>query len=159
MISLIHSRTGIDEQQVPFFAARMTVAGVFLVVAFFFAFRRANLDHPRHLLQAVFMTLAWFFLLLPTQNPWYWIWALPFIPFARSRVWLILSGLTLAYYLRFWFVHHYADLAFWPTPYYGPQFFDFVVTWIEFGPWFVALILVAWRAGRKSDSSPLQNAA
>lgn len=90
-----------------------------------------------HPLEALFRTLAWFFLLLPTQNPWYWIWAMPFVPFALSRVWLPLSGLVPAYYLRFRLGYHWPDTPVPPTTYPGKLFFDFVVTWIEFGPWLV----------------------
>jgi len=78
--------------------------------------------------------------LQPTQNPWYWTWALPFLPFARSRAWLAVSGLVLLYDTRFWFGYHMASTPVLGTPYTGIKFFDCVVTWIEFFPWMLWLI-------------------
>jgi hypothetical protein len=90
-------------------------------------------------LECVMLTLAWFWLLSPTQNPWYWIWVLPLLPWARSRVWLALSGLVLLYYLRFWLGYHFPDTPVFHTTYVGFVFFDLVVTWLEFGPWLACL--------------------
>ena len=89
--------------------------------------------------EAGFLTLAWFWLLCPTQNPWYWTWALPLLPFARSRVWMAVSGFVLLYYLRFWLTYDWADTSVLGTGYMGSAFFDFVVTWLEFAPWFAWL--------------------
>jgi len=83
--------------------------------------------------------IAWFWLLSPTQNPWYWTWAMPLVMFARCRAWLLVSGLALTYYLRFWLDFHFVETEVLGTPYTGAPFFDFVVTWLEFGPWFVLL--------------------
>jgi len=80
-------------------------------------------------------------LLCPTQNPWYWTWALPLLPFARSRVWLAVSGLSLLYHLRFWLSYHWPDTSVWESGYFGPVFFDFVVTWVEFAPWLLLLAI------------------
>jgi hypothetical protein len=90
-------------------------------------------------LRAAFLTIAWFWLLLPTLNPWYWTWAMPLLPFARSRAWLALSGLVFVYYLRFWLTYHFAETPVLGTRYPGPWFFDYIVTWLEFGPWFLWL--------------------
>ena len=110
----------------------------------------------------MFLTLAWFWLLSPTLNPWYWIWALPFVPFARGRAWLAMGGLVLMYYLRFWFRHHYPDETVFFTCYRGVAFHDFVVVWLEFAPWFVWLMAEAvWRRFRpeeSSDSTPAKSA-
>jgi hypothetical protein len=88
--------------------------------------------------------LAWFWLLSPTQNPWYWIWALPWVAFARSRAWLAVSGLTLIYYLRFWLNCHWPEEPVAGTGYRGTLFFDFVIAWLEFAPWFVWLAIDWW---------------
>ena len=90
-------------------------------------------------LKAAFLTLAWFWLLSPTQNPWYWIWAVPLATFGQSRAWLALSGLAMIYYVRFWLLYHWGDQPVLGTSYAGVTFFDFVVTWLEFGPWFLWL--------------------
>lgn len=113
---------------------------------------RAYVGNPRTWLQAVFLTLAWFWLLAPTQNPWYWIWAMPFLPFAPGRAWLAMSGLTFIYYLRFWLQYHFPDTTVLATPYVGARFFDYVVVWIEFMPWFCWLFLEWWY---KSNPQPI----
>lgn len=101
---------------------------------------RTESASSQRLLEAAFLTLAWFWLLLPTQNPWYLVWCLPFLPFARSRAWLLLSGLAFTYYLRFWLTAQFPN-PLGGLPYPGPQFFDFVVTWLEYFPWFIGLLL------------------
>lgn len=52
---------------------------------------------PERFLEIAFLTIAWFWLLSPTQNPWYWTWALPLVAFARSRVWFFIYGCVLVY--------------------------------------------------------------
>lgn len=133
----------VDPQQVPFILARVVTAIIFLVLAGFFCWSALNDDQASRFLEAVFLTLAWFWLLLPTQNPWYWIWAVPFLPFASSRAWLFLSGLTLLYYLRFWLGYHWPNTSVPFSSYSGETFFDYVVVWIEFGPWFLWLAMCA----------------
>ena len=136
---------GIDEQQSPFFATRGLTSLAFLGLALWFASQAANAPSVSDWLTAAFLTIAWFWLLLPTQNPWYWTWAIPLLPFARSRVWWALSGLAFIYYLRFWFASQFPDTPLLGTGYTGPWFFDFVITWIEFVPWFVVLMIGSWR--------------
>ncbi len=138
VVNLVSSQFDIAAPEVPFFVARALTAALFIIVAMVIAWRTASDDISRFC-EGVFLTLAWFWLLCPTQNPWYWTWALPLLPFARSRVWLAVSGLVLVYYLRFWLSYHFAESAVLGTPYTGAAFYDFVVTWIEFAPWFVLL--------------------
>jgi hypothetical protein len=64
---------------------------------------------------------------------------LPLLPFARSRVWLAMSGLVLLYYLRFWLGYHFSDTPVLGTGYHGLAFFDLVITWVEYAPWFLCL--------------------
>jgi hypothetical protein len=101
--------------------------------------------------ESAFLILAWFWFLSPTLNPWYWTWVMPLLVFARSRVWLWMSGAVLLYYLRFWFVYQFFDVPVAPTPYVGAAFFDFVVTWFEFGPWLACLVFSAIGQRRKAD--------
>jgi hypothetical protein len=126
---------GIEEGRAPFFITRAITTTLYLGLAAWFAFRGARSSTAAGFLEAAFLTLVWFWLLLPTQNPWYLIWALPLLPFARSRAWLALSGLALVYYLRFWFAYHFEHEPVLGTVYRGPQFFDYVITWLEFWPW------------------------
>ena len=126
-----------------FFITRVLTVGVWLVVALTLAWRAAKTDEPTDWLGACFLTLAWFWLLSPAQNPWYWTWALPLVPFVRGRAWLALSALVLAYHLRFWLRYHCETTPVLGTRYPGVPFFDFVVTWFEYGPWLLWLTVAA----------------
>lgn len=131
----------IDQQRAAFSLTRLITAAVFAAIALGVLWRAARRNTVAAFLEAAFLTLAWFWLLAPTQNPWYWTWALPRIPFARSRAWLDLSGLVLLDYLRFWLLYQWPDSSLPGTPYDGARFFDFVVTWFEFALW------LCWLAG------------
>lgn len=131
----------VPETEAPFLCARAITLAIFLVAACWFAWRAAQSRDIEAFCEAGFLTLAWFWLLCPTQNPWYWTWALPLLPFARSRVWLAVSGLALPYYLRFWLSYHWPDTPVLDTGYSGATFFDFIVTWIEYAPWLVLLAI------------------
>ncbi len=135
--------TGVESSRTPFFLSRAITSAAFFVLALMLAWRAGKQATAAAFLEAAFLTIAWFWLILPTANPWYWTWVLPFLPFARSRVWLIMSGLVFLYYLRFWLVFHYSVPPVLGTRYNGAFFFDYNVTWLEFGPWMVAL-LIAW---------------
>jgi hypothetical protein len=100
---------------------------------------------PERVLSAAFLTLAWFWLLAPTQNPWYWTWALPLLPFARSRLWSAVSLLAMAYYARFWFRDVWPDATVFQTGYDGASFYDFVVLWCLWFPWYVLLAIAQVR--------------
>jgi hypothetical protein len=94
-------------------------------------------------LSSVFSTLAWFWVLSPTLNPWYWTWALPFILFTRHKTWYLLSVIVFVYYLRFWFAYQWGDQPVLGTRYLGEAFFHFVVVWIEHLPWMLLLFVEA----------------
>jgi len=147
-VETVSKALGITAGRVPFLVARTLTALAFLFLAAWWCWKAFRATTPEELLEAAFLTLAWFWLLLPTQNPWYWIWALPLIPFARSRVWLTLSGFVLIYYLRFWFGAHWPNAPVWHTPYTGHSFYDYVITWLEYGPWFLWLAVAWWRTRR-----------
>lgn len=139
VVDRMAAQFSIGTEQTAFLITRAVTAGVFLIIATWLIWRAARQPVIYVFLKAVFLTLAWFWLLLPTQNPWYWTWALPLLPFARGRAWLAVSGLVLIYYLRFWFSYHWSDHAVLGTPYQGVRFFDYVIIWLEFAPWFVWL--------------------
>jgi hypothetical protein len=146
----------VGETEAAFHLTRALTGSVFVFIVALLLWRVRSSGDPAAWLRVAFLTLAWFWLLSPTQNPWYWTWALPLVIFARSRVWLALSGLTMIYYLRFWLGYHWPEEALLGTPYAGEALFDLVVTWIEFGPWFLWL---AWESRRrKSRSSSLDHA-
>lgn len=124
-----------------FLVTRTALSLLFLGLALWFAWKHSGNSNPSYLGHAAFLTLAWFWLLSPTQNPWYWMWALPFLPFAKSRAWYALSGLAMVYYLRFWLEYHRNGIPVAGTHYQGTAYFDFVVTWLEFAPWFLWLTI------------------
>lgn len=136
----------IPVREAPFMTTRALTSLVFLLLALWFAWRVGGkikagdgVASGRFYCEAAFLSMAWFWLLLPTQNPWYWLWALPFLPFMRNRAWFAVSGIIMVYYFRFWMEYHWTDFSVWGTPYQGVAFFDFVVTWLEFAPWLVWL--------------------
>jgi hypothetical protein len=145
LASITNYYIGVEQSHAPFFVARMLTSLLFVGLALWFAWRATRATTVADWMASAFLTIAWFWLLLPTQNPWYWTWALPLLPFTRSRVWWALSALAFIYYLRFWFVSQYANTPLLGTSYTGPWFFDFVITWLEFGPWFIALFADSMR--------------
>lgn len=150
----------LDPSRAPFLIARFLTAVAFLVILAVLVWRARLSEDPAVWLGVAFLVLAWFWLLSPTQNPWYWTWVLPLVMFARSKAWLAVSGLAMVYYLRFWLAYHWPGQPVLGTPYSGATFFDLVVTWIEYGPWFVWL---AWDTARRratpSDISAAVNSA
>lgn len=127
---------------------RLIMLAVFSVIIFWSCASILRNCEPQNFCRLGFVTIAWFWLLLPTQNPWYWSWAMPLVVFARSRIWLGMSAVTMLYYLRFYFECHFAGQFVLGTPYEGVRFFDLVVPWIEFGPILLILLLARICRGR-----------
>jgi hypothetical protein len=136
---------------VPFVLTRVVTTAVFLVIALGLAIRGMYQGDAAYWLEAGVLTIAWFWMLQPTQNPWYWTWAMPLLPFARSRAWLAVSGVVFIYYLRFWLTAHYKDALVPGTPWHGAHVFDYCVTWIEFAPVLLCLMVGCWRGRRQPD--------
>lgn len=136
---------GVDLRTAGFLNARAITLGIYLALAAAFAWRSYRVPSIDRFLEAAFLTLAWFWLLAPTQNPWYWTWAMPLLPFARGRAWYALSGLAMLYYLRFLLREIYPHGPAIGTAYDGEQFFDYVIVWLEFAPWFAWLGIDALR--------------
>ncbi|HUY31982.1 MAG TPA: hypothetical protein VMV69_04315 [Pirellulales bacterium] len=153
LLSTVETRFSVGAPDAAFLMSRALTSVVFLVVAAALAWRGARAATAADWLRVAFLTVAWFWLLLPTLNPWYWSWAMPLLPLARNRAWLAVSGLALIYYLRFWLVYHFGDVPLLGTPYTGPFFFDYVVSWFEFGPWFVWLVIDAIRCSPATSTS------
>jgi len=139
--------------QAAFLLARVLTVTVFLAILFTLVWRVWKSSNTADWLRVGFFVLAWLWLLSPTQNPWYWTWALPLVMFARSRIWLAVSGLVMVYYLRFWLTAHWPEQPVAGTSSSGAAFFDLVVTWFEYGPWLLCLLGEAiWRG--RSDRDP-----
>lgn len=141
-------RLDLSNQQTAFLMSRITTVGIFILLTTLFCWRVWSECQAETFLRNVFLAMAWFWLLLPTQNPWYWTWALPFLPFAHRKAWGFVSSLLFLYYLRFWLLYHYGQSNLLGTGYNGPRFFDNIVVWIEFAPWF--LLLMLWRQPLKT---------
>lgn len=140
----------IPKADVAFWLTRRITLALFCGVVLFAITRMVRSPDATTLLKMVFLTIAWFWLLSPTQNPWYWTWAVPFVAFARSRIWLLIAVTVMAYYLRFWCdIHLNQSDGFMGTPYAGTAFFDFVMPVVEFLPVLLLLLAgVVWRKGR-----------
>lgn len=155
----IAGRFQISRRRSAFFIARTITMLMWLCIVVWLSLRMTG-QGDRQLLHAAFLSIAWFWALLPTMNPWYWIWAMPLLPFARFRSWLLVSGLVGLYYIRFWFANSLSLPRVPGTIYTGRQFFAMVVVWIEHVPWTMAL-MVEWmrrqrrmkKASRAEDSA------
>lgn len=135
--------TPAEFKRASFSLARAITGVAFGLLACWLAWRAAGSENPHDWCRAAMLTLAWFWLTCPTQNPWYWCWVMPLLPFARYRAWYAVAALTMLYYLRFWLMAHFDKSTVLGTPYNGAYFFYFVIAWIEFLPVFVAL---AWES-------------
>lgn len=94
--------------------------------------------------RALFLVLAASWYLSATQNPWYWAWALPFIGFARTRIWWLVSGFALIYYARFCLIYRVPE-PFW-RGYDGRRVFDEIVVWGQHLPILLALAIQRMRS-------------
>lgn len=137
--------TGVPKRSAAFSLTRRTTLVVFFLIVLWTCVRVWRNDEPLLMLEMVFLTIAWFWLLAPTQNPWYWTWAMPWLVFCRNRTWFVVSVVAMAYYLRFFFEYHGIVGPDQPgligTPYAGTAFFDYIFPVLEFGPILLALFL------------------
>ena len=138
---------GVRKSQAPFSITRRSTLLVFSLIVLWGCFRVWRYDDPLTFLEMAFLTVAWFWFLAPTQNPWYWTWALPWLVFCRNRIWFLVAVVSLAYYLRFYFDYHGAPepgtTGLMGTPYASTAFFDFIFPVLEFAP-ILILLTVTW---------------
>ena len=140
-----HQWTGVPKQSAPFSITRRLTLIAFVIIVGWTCLRFWRRDDPLVFLEMVFLTIAWFWFLAPTQNPWYWTWALPWLVFCRNRIWYLVAVVAMAYYLRFYFEYHGIVASDQPgllgTPYAGTAFFDFIFPVLEFAPILLGLLL------------------
>lgn len=149
---------GSEEQA--FLLTRLVTLSIFSLIALTLVIWASRSDTPsKEWLRAAFLTIAWFWLLAPTQNPWYWCWALPLLPFARSAAWRWFAVVLFAYYLRFWLETHAPDVGFLGTPYDGKYFFYYFIAWLEHGPLLVWLAIESFLARLRPNVASLTDAA
>jgi hypothetical protein len=146
-ISPVTKWTNQSDAYAAFLVSRVITAAIHIFITAWLAAVawRANL---RQLPGLVFLSVAWFWLLLPTLNPWYWIWAMPLLPFVRLRSWLLTSGCVALYYSRFWLQNTWGARLVPGTTYDGKMFFNFVVVWLEYVPLLVILCVEYYKRSR-----------
>lgn len=137
--------SGVPKHSAPFSITRRVTLIAFGLIVAWSCFRMWRRDDPLVFLEMVFLTIAWFWFLAPTQNPWYWTWALPWLVFCRNRIWYLVAVVAMAYYLRFYFEYHGIvgpeETGLLGTPYAGTAFFDFIFPVLEFAPILLGLAL------------------
>ncbi len=123
-----------------FIATQVLMSVVLLGIVLHSCWRVLRRPEPSVLLQAAFIVLAWSWMLGSAQNPWYVLWFLPLMPFARLRSWFLVPCLALIYYLRFWLVSQ----GEWNPATGECPAFDYGAVWFEHGIVLVALALESW---------------
>lgn len=142
-------RAGLPPGTEPAFALTQAVMGtVLLGLVAWWSWRVYRQAAALALLRGAFLVLAWSWLLASAQNPWYVLWFLPLVPFARCRSWLLIACLPLIYYLRFWMT--YRGMVDAQTG--ECTTFDFGLVWAEHGIVLAALAVESWlrRAGGRA---------
>ena len=82
------------------------------------------------LLRRLAVSLTVFLFLQPTVNPWYLVWVAPLACFSDNRGWLLVSGLLLTYYIRFWFKSLQGSFWVLGQETSGTGIYDHFIVWI-----------------------------
>ena len=127
---------------VSFTLTRLLTTAMFLLAYLGIAIAFWRSPDCRTFLAFMFLVLATFFMLQPTQNPWYWVWAMPFVCFSRNRGWLTASMFLILYYLRFHYETGIHETRFAGILYTNAGIFDYIIVFIEYG-----LIVIAITTG------------
>ena len=140
-----------------FFVAKVLTLGAFLIFYCWqlFVIRRRKFETDKtsrsdcvFLVQRLTMILTVFLFLQPTVNPWYLVWIMPLACFSNNRGWLLVSGLFLTYYSRFWFRSFDASYEFLWRKYSAVGIYDFFVVWVAM---FLVLGVFVFFADSKLD--------
>ncbi len=115
-----------------YLVARLSTIALFGLSYLWILYRVWQTRSPDDLANLLFLTVGIFFYLQPTQNPWYWLWAMPLVCFAKNKGWLLVSLILFVYYVRFWFSEQEDSYQFLGRPYVGHDFFDHCIVWVEF---------------------------
>ena len=129
-----------EENETSTYCARLITLALFAIAYLIIVTHSIRSENShKALLSGCFWIVAVFFCLQPTQNPWYWTWALPFVVFTRVRSWHFYSALLLIYYYRFWFSISEGEYHWMGNEYNGEYYFHFVIVWFEHLPLFIAV--------------------
>lgn len=123
-----------NRRRISFLVARSITLLIWLLIVGSLLRKLWRDPSAKQLVHQIFLALAWFWLLAPTQNPWYWSWALPFLLPSHRRAWLGMSCVLFAYYLRFPLLYFEVDGVVPGTNLSGWELFSDIVVWIEFVP-------------------------
>jgi len=137
-----------------YFIARLATVALFAVFYLIMLVRIWKTESASDMAGLLFLIMGIFFFLQPTQNPWYWLWAMPFVCFAKNRGWLFVSMALFVYYLRFWFEETNQGYIFGHRNYVGVDCFDHLVVWVEF----IAIVAVLLAFGIPSYLSRAKKA-
>ena len=133
-----------------FFVTRLITLLAFAVAYAWILFTAYRSPHNFDVGKFVWLLVV-FLLLQPTVNPWYWLWVAPLTCFTQNKGWLLVSGVLMVYYLRFWFEALPASYSLGGTHYSGVGLFDHGVAWLEFA---AILAVIAWFNLRRSKRFP-----
>lgn len=133
-----------------YFVARLVTVALFGLFYLYILLHVWRTWSPDDLANLLFLVIGVFFYLQPTQNPWYWVWAMPLVCFAKNKGWLFISMVLFVYYLRFWFTEQADSYQFLETTYVGHDFFDHCLVWVEFAL-VLAILLVSPLVSRVLD--------
>ena len=145
-------RHSLGGQRPAFFLARMITLGIFAV---FYLYQLAVIYRATQAVgfDRLVLIMAVFLFLQPTVNPWYWTWVVALTPLARSRGWVLVAGILMVYYSRFWFRKLSETYEFLGVQYSGAGLFDHFVAWGEFGAIVCVLTGVhLFRLSKKSET-------
>ena len=115
-----------------YFVARLVTVSLFALFYLWMLVKIWKSESANEMAGLLLLLMAIFFFLQPTQNPWYWLWVMPFVCFAKNPGWLFVSLALFVYYLRFWFQEMGQNYRFLGVDYVGIDFYDHCVVWIEF---------------------------
>ena len=129
-------RHGFGGDDPAYSATRIFTLGLFSIFYLYQLFLIRKVDGQSdqsmvQLLQHIGWILVVFLFLQPTVNPWYLLWAIPFCCFSDNRGWLLVSGVLLVYYSRFWFKSLDGSFEIGGAVYSGEGLFDHFVAWGE----------------------------
>lgn len=107
-----------------------------VAVAVLIGLRRAAGGTADALPRGCFLVIGTLLLLSPVGNPWYYVWAMPFVCLFPRASWLCLSGLLGLYYLGFAFLYRgQPETVGW-------------ITCVEYLPFYGLLLWEVWRVRR-----------
>lgn len=158
LITQMTTLTEMEPNRAAFLMARILTLGSWLMISLAACFQLARTPENRlnqKLLELSFRVQIWFWMLSPTQNPWYLIGSFVLLPWSRCGVWKWLSLVCFAYYFRFWLQYHTEAKTLWFSHFNASDLFFQVVVWLEFGPLLMAVLYWHWLNQNSSQAEKM----